>query len=594
MKKRNFLMMAAVMLAMTLTACGGKPAEESKPVESQPEQSQPVESQPAGSEEASQPASSQQEQSQPASSKPAESSQQGGGQSSEAPATKAVAITEVGLAAKESKVYLQLSGTAENYTAAEFKWALALQHAGAAGAGDGGTTFVLGTTAEFVDADYTLPATLNPDGTFLFEYNLSDVPSMEAGLLTIHAGVKGLAENLAVGTENNGATLKDGSFRFYIRADVNSQNTIAVDELPPVAFTEASVVMDESGKAWGKIGGLAGEGVTQAMLDSYDSFVQFQQVGGSWTNTRRYKAGTYTITVGGGWGQQSHEEELVVDEDQYYWKLEGTKAYLYADISFFAAGSNYNTHLNARHPNQADLKMEVALDETFRMTNAEGADLDVNIVAVPGASQQADFWGNLGWKVTRHVEPVAPEHNLQPVEHTVGEGESEVTIQKCADDDYYEVAWNAQAATASSGFDTNGKLSGNDSGYVEYKVYSPVAQKVRLFSKMSYNTNSQYKRSDGTGDQSIWHDYKESEAGDKYIIKVNNAEIDQSTQTYKIGEEDVAIAELMYADFGDAAPIEAAWVEFNVNAGINTINIMRHTGYAVNFQTFTLKTVLAA
>ena len=587
MKKRNFLMMAALLFGMTLAACGPTPAEPSS--EEQPGQStvEPgsTEEQPSTS-EAPQPSTS--EAPQPSTS---ETPQPSSSEEPPAPA-KAAEITSVDLAAKEGKVYLQLVGTATGYTSAEFLWALALQHAGAAGAGDAGTAFVLGTTAEFVDADYKLPATLNNDGTFLFEYNLSDVPGMEAGLLTIHAGIKGLAENLAMGTTNNGASLKDAVNRYYIRADVNSQNTLAVDELPPVTFSEASIVMD-NGKAWAKIGGVAGEGITQAMLDSFDSFVQFQQVGGSWTNTRRYKAGTYTIQVQVGWGQYE-EQELVVAEDQYYWKLEGTKAYVYADVSFFAAGSNYNTHLNARHPNQADLKMEVALDGKFEMTNADGADLDVNIVAVPGATAQADFWGNLGFKVTQHVEPVAPLHNLQPVEHTVGEGESAVTIQKCADDDYYEVAWNAQAATDKNGFDTNGKLSGNDSGYVEYKVYSPVAQKVRLFSTMSFNTSNQYKRSDGTGDQSIWHDYKSSEAGDKYIIKVNNTEIDQSTQTYKVGEEDVLIPQLMYADFGGTAPIEAAWVEFNVNAGINTINIMRHTGYAVNFQSFALKTVLAA
>ena len=44
MKKRSlFVSIAAMSLLMAgLIGCGGKPAEESKPVESQPEQSQPA------------------------------------------------------------------------------------------------------------------------------------------------------------------------------------------------------------------------------------------------------------------------------------------------------------------------------------------------------------------------------------------------------------------------------------------------------------------------------------------------------------------------------------------------------------------------
>ena len=220
---------------------------------------------------------------------------------------------------------------------------------------------------------------------------------MEPGLFTIHIGVKGIADNLDVGATSAGQAVKDGKNRYYMRADVGNKNTIAVDALPPIEFTEASVVMIE-GTAWAKIGGAANATITQAVLDGYDSFVQFQQVGGSWTNTRRRKAGTYEITTGS--GQQQTTEELVVEKDEYYWKLEGTKAYVYADISFFAADSNYNTHLNVTANEQADCKMDAAINANFDMTNAAGAALNVNVVAIPGATEQADFWGNLGFIVT--------------------------------------------------------------------------------------------------------------------------------------------------------------------------------------------------
>ena len=384
MKNRKFLLMVAMLLGLSLSACGGsKPsAEPSKAPESV---APSVEPSVAPSSEAPKPSS---EAPKPSSEAPKPSSQ-APQPSSEAPAGKAVTVTSVNLVAKESKVYLQLVGDAQNYTAAEFKWALALQHAGAADSGDASEEFVLGTSAEFVDADYKLDATLNDDGSYLFEYNLSDIEGIGPGLLTIHAGVKGLTENLAVGTVNNAATLKDSANRYYIRADVNSRNTIAIDALPPVALEEASIVTDENGVIWAKIGGAAAGSITQEVLDGYDSFIQFQSTI-TWGNTKRSKA-----------------------DGQYYWKLEGAKAYIYADISFFTGSFDnessgrtthydhnaYNTHLNVTANSQADCKMDAAINEHYVVKNAAGNYIDINVFAKPGASEQAEFWGNLGFTV---------------------------------------------------------------------------------------------------------------------------------------------------------------------------------------------------
>ena len=610
MKNKKLFAMMTVILAMGLAACGGKTSskESEKPSSAEPTPSSEVT--PSSSSEAPRPSSSsvapqssqstpqpsssapQSSQSTPqpssSSSAPQSSSSEAPSSSSEVPPepTKTAAVTSVDVATKSNKAYLQISGTAEGFTSADFLWALALQHAGAESAGDASTEFVLGTTATFTDADYTLPATLNNDGTFLFEYCLTDVQGIGPGLLTIHAGIKGLATNLALGQENAGAKAVDGINRYYIRGDVNNQNTIAVDALPPVALREATVFKDaDSGKLYAKIGGEASGAVTQEVLDGYDTFLQFQQVGGSWGNIRRNKA-----------------------DGDFYWKLEGTKAYLYADIDFFPqtknwqgtwqdnASVNYNTHLNVTTATQADCKMETAIDEHYILENSSGVKLDINVFSNPEApsSDQAQFWGNLGFKVEKYVEPVVPEHNLQPFEHTVGEGESAVTIQKCADDDYYEVSWDAQAATDKNSFSSSGKLSGNDTGFVEYKIYSPAAMEVRLFAKMTPNTSNPYNRTTKSGDQSVWYDYKENEVGEKNILKVGENVIDQSTQTVKVGEEDVAIYELTYSDCIGSSTIEAPWVKFNVVAGINTIRITRHSGYAPNFVSFALKTILPA
>jgi predicted small lipoprotein YifL len=407
MKKRNFLMMAAVMFAMTLAACGGKPVEqESKPVDSQPEQSQPAESQPAESQPAeSQPAESQPASSQPASSQPAESQPASSqpAESSEAPAVKAVEVSSVDLTLKEAKAYLQIKGTATLFTQEEFKWALALMTTD--NNGTASEDYILGG-ATFADADYNLPATLNTDGTFLFEYNLSDIAAMKPGLFTIKAAVKGLEGYIDVGATNDGVRVKDAVNRYYIRGDVGNKNTIAVDELPPIEFSEASIVVDENGVPWAKVGGETS--CTQAELDAFDSYIGLQNTS-NWQSTRRTKA-----------------------DGQYYYKIEGTKAYVYFDVSFFEGsvynagnqsqaasfgGRGYNTHLNVKANQQADLKMDVAIDEHYVVRNAAGKLIDINVIARPGATEQADFWGNLGFSVND-----AFEWDSAAIKTSLGEG----------------------------------------------------------------------------------------------------------------------------------------------------------------------------
>ena len=392
-------MMAAILFGMTLAACGGKPASEEGPVDSSPI--------PATTEEQPQPSS---EEPQPSSEQQSSSEQQQSSSeqqtTSEAPVAKAVAVSSVDLALKENKAYLQIKGTAEGYTSAEFLWALALMTTD--NNGTASEDFILGG-ATFADADYNLPATLNNDGSFVFEYNLSDIAAMKPGLFTILASVKGFEGNLDVGAVNDGVRVKDAVNRYYIRGDVGNKNTIAVDELPPIEFTEASIVVDENGVPWAKVGGETS--CTQEELDAFDSYIGLQNTS-NWQSTRRTKA-----------------------DGQYYYKVEGTKAYVYFDVSFFEGsvytpeqtgsrpspasfgGRGYNTHLNVKANQQADLKMDVAIDEHYVVQNAAGKMIDINVIARPGATEQADFWGNLGFSVND-----AYEWNSAAIKTSLGEG----------------------------------------------------------------------------------------------------------------------------------------------------------------------------
>ena len=222
---------------------------------------------------------------------------------------------------------------------------------------------------------------------------------MKAGLFTIHAGVKGLEANLNVGQETLGTPVKDGVNKYYIRPDVGNKNTIAVDALPPVDITEVSIITDaETGKIYAKIGGEAPASITQEVLDGYDTFIQFQIIN-VWTNTKLTKVG----------GEGDYH---------FYWKLEGTKAFLYADVSFFVGSADstnqsgqtthrdstsYNTHLNVTTNEQADCKLDVALDAHYKVTNAAGNLIDINVISRPGQSGAENIYGNLGFIVTDAV-----------------------------------------------------------------------------------------------------------------------------------------------------------------------------------------------
>ena len=595
---KKLLTLFSIVAAMSLVACGGN-KESQKSAEPSAPESQPA-SQPE-SEPASEPASEPESQPAPSSSKdstPApQSSSQGGGQqetsSSQGGQTPeaSVLVSSTDVVAKNGKVYLQIAGTASNIAAANFKWAFSLQHIGVESL-DPLETYILGG-AEFADADYNITVNLGADGAYTFEYNLSDIQGMAPGMYKITAGPKG--NLVSIGTETGGASVKDGSFRYYLRHDeqVGNVNTIVVDALPPISFEEATVTKIGA-KTYAKIGGALKAGITQETLDGYDSFVNFQQVGGSWSNTRRDKA-----------------------KKQYYYKVEadGAKAYLYADISFFAAGSNYNTHLNVIENTQADCKMDVAIDQHYFYVNTNGVLLDINVYANPNASSSDmnEFWGNLGFKVTAAAEgseegPIEEDpnaghiHNFTTVEHAQGEGEVAETIKRCDDaihGEYYEIAWAAldpARTTTDGGMGTSGKL--NKAGAAEeYKFYSPEALTARLYPKMGYNSSALFNRANGPSDSncnSVYYDWKESEKGWKMDVEVNGMLIDQSSQKLEIGTQEVAMDQLMYADFVDTvdgSTAEFPWVEVKLKQGLNTLKITRRQGYSVTFDTIQFKGV---
>ena len=401
----------SVILAMGLAACGGtKSSGQPEPSKSADPSSQVTPSSSSATPSSTTPAPSSSSSAAPSSSSSARpssssSSSAPSSSSSSAPSSSssssvepsssslppdpvaAVTVSGLALVKKENNVFLQINGTAENIAAADFLWALALEHTGAASGGDSQEGFILGA-ATFGDEDYVLPATLNNDGSFVFEYDLSGLDTFVAGSYFISAAVKDYGA-VTIGSNKPDIEVLDANYRFYFRNDISNKLTVCADELPPLALTEASIVKDD-GKIWAKIGGeVSSEAITQDVLDGYDTFIQFQSVENGWGTTKKSKA-----------------------DGGYYWKLEGKKAFLYADVTFFQVNYNYNTHLNVKSNTQANCKMDVSIDEHYNIEKEDGVWVDYEVFSdlTASGSDQSKFWGNLGFRVKAGKDPSVHYH----------------------------------------------------------------------------------------------------------------------------------------------------------------------------------------
>ena len=162
-----------------------------------------------------------------------------------------------------------------------------------------------------------------------------------------------------------------------------------------------------------------------------------------------------------------------------------------------------------------------------------------------------------------------------------------------ADGNGETITWNAQDANKESdGFNSSGKFSSTGS-YVQFTFNASMKMKARLYVTMPPRNDNVYDRSkegEGVekGHQSIWYNWYDGDDW-KYNVQVNTIDIDQSKMgTWKVGEADIPMKELVYADFlaEGASTLEAPWFEFDVLQGRNTIRIERNLGYSVNMQAF--------
>ena len=401
MKNKKLFVMMSVILAMGLAACGGNTSKKSsdKPVESSsaPAQSSTSEApQPSSSSVAPQsstsvaPSSSSTSAPRPSSStsapqpssstsapQPSSSSVEPSSSSSQPASTsevppepvKAIHVTESVLINDGGKVYVKVTGTQENHTAAEFKWAWGLRVQN----GD----FVDGK-AEPEEADF-VAADLDANNGFTLKYCLTDIASLTSGTFyRIYGGTPATYGDISFTDSNTGA--RDTSRSYYLRNDQNG--SLVYDSVQPISFTKASVVnvaeadlpegVTNAG-AYLKFGGVNEAGITLDMLTEW--------------HTAGKIAGNFQRVIG---GYSKHDH---IDAERF-WKIEGDDLFFYCYVGFVAEKEGWMTHFDLVSGNSgANLQFDNAIwgEEQFVVNGAA-----YRVYADKTKSGESNYYGCLG------------------------------------------------------------------------------------------------------------------------------------------------------------------------------------------------------
>ena len=310
--------------------------------------------------------------------------------------TKTVSLTAATLAkGTDNKVYLTINGTYDLYNAGEIKLAWAVR--AASGTSDAFSDAYAYGSAEPGDADFkadgvTMDATKK---TFEAKLTLTD--------LTIASGTYGFA----VGTkEDTGfafdaetkielsyefGNIQDSVYRYYPRDDVNA---VAIEALPPVTYSSASIVELAAAKGnipagrYLKVGGPKSAAVTAEVAAAWSPRINFEPV--------PYSSATQ-INMSG-------------DNQNGFYEIDGDNFYWYLDVTGLRQGTNYLVHLNENGNTNVNLFMTAKMEDTpYRF---ESDNVIYTLYANPAAGQAGgadEFYGCLAVKVSYVNEPEPAE-----------------------------------------------------------------------------------------------------------------------------------------------------------------------------------------
>ena len=325
--------------------------------------------------------------------------------------TKNAAIDEVKLVKKDDgKVYFQLNGSETLYTSADsLKYAVGISSDSAIPeAGEDGTissaNFIYGSATP-ADADFkAITFTPAADATpvkFVIEVCITDIANIETGVYHLFGGFSADSYDVIDFVESNADFMaRDTKYDYFIRND-QSETGLAIEDLGPFAVNEASFVklaasdITKEGVDAGifvKVGGTQAQAYTQETLDGWRTLLDFQRMS------------AYSKT----------------SNTQFFWKVEGSKVYLYisiaqliSDLSADNPERTYMTHLtanapaNVRTPGKLLTSVSI-LPEAYTEFAEENVKVRVHSDITKGQPDgEPEYYGAMGVEIT-YINAPAP------------------------------------------------------------------------------------------------------------------------------------------------------------------------------------------
>ena len=332
MKKRLFPFLSALVLTVSLVACGGTGATSSS--------------------------------SKKASSSTSKSS------SSRAP-RKTIQINKVSLFEEDEKAYVKVEGVENNYTAEDFKWAWGMKEQ------DG--DFVDGSITPSADS-YKVIA-FEEDRSFVAKYCLTDIENLVSGkFYRVYGGTPESFGEIVFENQVQGAS--DATRAYYIRLD--EDNSLVFDAIQPIKYDKASIVeikeedlptgVTATG-AYLKFGGKNINGITEEMVKGWNDN---NKIAGNFQ--RVIPANSYTL--------HNHVNT------ERFWKFEDDYFYMYLYVGFLEKDEGWMTHFDLiSGNNSANVQLTVAIwgEPTYTIGEAE-----YKIYADTRKSGDENYWGCIG------------------------------------------------------------------------------------------------------------------------------------------------------------------------------------------------------
>lgn len=324
--------------------------------------------------------------------------------------TKGAQIDEVKLAKKDDgKVYVQFKGSETLMTAADkLEYAFGISSdAALPEAGEDGTissaNFVYGKAvpeaSDFKQITFT-PAADATKVEFNFEYCITDIDNIPVDVYHFFGG---FTKDTYDVIEFEAFTGRDAKYDYFMRNDQSSTG-LAIEDLGPFAITEGSVVKLAAADL-----PAPAEGAEQTLPEGL-----YAKFGGA-------QATTYTMETVNAWNTHCDFQRTAPSYQKsalnnWFWKLEGTKLYIYMSVAGMQAGEEYMTHIGAncknareaQNPGKALPSAEILTNNVFSFAEEN---LKFEVVGDPSKGQddgEAAFYGAIGVKVSYVVEPETP------------------------------------------------------------------------------------------------------------------------------------------------------------------------------------------